>query len=462
MDGWIANEIRGVDFGDARLNRRLGLVVEALAASPASSIPEACGSWKAAKGAYRFMDSERVTPEAIRTGSHAATLERIAGLAQVLVLQDTTNVDFTKHPATEGVGPLDSPYRQGLKVHSSLAVSLDGVPLGLIAQHVWARNAEERGKAKDRRKRFTQDKESQRWLDAAMISQEVVPPEVAVITVADREADMYDLFVQARRPGSELLIRATHNRRVAHSEAQYLWEAVGQAPICGELVVDVGRRPDQPPRTAALEVRFTEVVVQPPHNARQRSKLRPVTVRLVLVTEPNPPSGVAGIRWLLLTTLAIDSYDAAVQVVKWYSYRWLIERYHFTLKSGCRLEELQLRTAPRLERALAVMCLVAWRLMWLTYEARRDPEQPCTVALEPHEWEALWARMHNTDDVPPEPPPLGQAVRWIAQLGGFQGRKSDGQPGLKTLWRGWRRLHDSAVIWQITHQDQFPPQQGYG
>jgi len=445
MDEWVEREIRQVNFNDARLTRRLGLLMSALAAAPTESIPGACGSWAATKAAYRFLDSEQVTPEAIREGSRAAVLERIAGQPAVLVLQDTTEINLTQHRKTAGLGYLDGKYQWGLKAHTSLVVSLEGVPQGVVAQHVWARDPEERRKSKERRQRFTGEKESQRWLDALRRSEQALPAEIGVITVADREADIYDLFAQPRRTGSELLIRASHDRKVTHPEAAYLWAAARRAEVAGTLTVQVGRRPGQEPRTARVEV-------QPPHHAKQRSQLRPRALQVLLAEELTPPEDVAApICWLLLTTLPVDSYAVAAQMVRWYATRWLIERYHFTLKSGCGLEELQLRTSERLERALAVLGLVAWRLMWLLYAARRHPEQPCSVALEPHEWQALWARTHRTDQIPAAPPTLAEALLWIAKMGGFLARKGDNQPGLKTLWRGWRHLHDSAVIWQLTH-----------
>ncbi len=149
--------------------------------------------------------------------------------------------------------------------------------------------------------------------------------------------------------------------------------------------------------------------------------------------------------------MPVTTYEEAVQIVLWYSLRWLIERYHFVLKSGCRIEELQLETAQRLERALATYCIVAWRLLWLTYQARQAPESSCEVVLQQDEWQALYATMHQTTTVPEQPPTLHEAVSWIARLGGFLGRKSDGEPGVKVIWRGLRRLEDIVATWRLLH-----------
>lgn len=173
---------------------------------------------------------------------------------------------------------------------------------------------------------------------------------------------------------------------------------------------------------------------------------------MILAEEQNPPQGVSPICWLLLTSLEINGWEDVVRCVRWYTYRWLIERYHYTLKSGCGIEKLQLETARRIDMALATFSIVAWRLLWLTYEARFNPEQPCDTVLEASEWQSLCATF-NKNPIPPEKPPsIHEAVRMIASLGGFLGRKGDGEPGVKTIWRGLRRLHDITATWKLLHQ----------
>ena len=172
-----------------------------------------------------------------------------------------------------------------------------------------------------------------------------------------------------------------------------------------------------------------------------------MTLWAVLVREMNPPEGVEGLEWLLLTTLAVLNFDQACEIIRYYTLRWLIERFHFVLKSGCALEDRQLRTADRLQRFLANV--VAWRLLWLTYLGRGRPDLPCTVAFAAYEWQALYAYVHKTAILPNTPPTLQQATLWVAQLGGFLSRKGDGYPGVKVLWRGWQRLVDIAQTWLI-------------
>jgi hypothetical protein len=409
-----------------------------LAARPSASIPAACGSWAATKAAYRFFDDETIVAAHVR-----ATVERAEAEPLVLALQDTTQLELSAHPALEGAGPLAGAGQRGVLVHSVLAATDDGVPLGLLHQHRWARDPEDVGSRHTRRSKPTAEKESQRWLDALDATQAALSPATPVLTVADREADLYDLFALPRPPQSELLVRATHNRRVDH-EARYLRDAIERAPGCGELTVAIGRRDACPPRPATLSLRSVALALWPPH--RRAGAAIPVVA--ILAEETAPPPETPPIRWLLLTTLADATPTGARAAVRRYAARWLIERYHYALKQGCAVEELQLRQVARLERALAIYAVVAWRLLWLTYAARRQPDQPCTVALSDAEWRTLWSAIQRTAP-PAEPPSLRQAVRWIARLGGFLGRRGDGEPGVKVIWRGLQRLEDLTLGWSL-------------
>ena len=174
-------------------------------------------------------------------------------------------------------------------------------------------------------------------------------------------------------------------------------------------------------------------------------------MQFILAEEHDAPLGADPIVWLLATTLPVDSLAEALVCIEYYRLRWLIERYHYVLKSGCRIEDLYLQTPERLRRALALYTIVAWRVLWLTYEARQSPDQPCTVILQTHEWQALYCTIHKTPVPPATPPTLSQAVVWIARLGGFLARKGDGFPGPKTIWQGLRRLDDIADTWLLLH-----------
>jgi hypothetical protein len=451
---WSALELRHVDLGDRRLNRRLVRLVDDLTHRPEASVPLASGDWAATKAAYRFWDNPRVDPDDIRAAHRHSTLERLPDPEDgpILAIQDTTSFDFTDHPDTTGLGYLGHRKRSGLWLHSVLAATSAGVPLGLIDQRTWVRDPATLGKRAQRNKKETADKESQRWLDALAATETAVPAGHTVVTVADREADFYDLFAAPRRPGSHLLIRAKPRRRVRHVE-RLLGHAVRANAAAGTMTVDLPRGDDRPPRRANLTIRFATLDIAPPSTHPRRKQLPHLRLTAILAEEENPPQGQKPVCWWLVTTLPIASLADAEQAVRWYARRWLVERYHYVLKSGCRIEQLQLETAERLERALATYAIVAWRLLGLTYEARHHPNESCATVLPQEEWQVLHRVVQKTETVPAQPPSLRQAVRQIARLGGFLARKGDGEPGVKTIWRGLRRLEDLVTGWRLSHEN---------
>ena len=442
---WAAQELATADFGDARLSKRLVRIVADKLANPTASIPQASGSWAATKATYRFLDSEQVAADRIRAAHLDATRSRIQQHETVLVLQDTTELLYSSHPHTTGLGDLDHAGSKGLKVHSALAAPLDGVPLGLVYQSVWARQAAPKGRKA--RKRPQAERESQRWLTTLTEAQQAIKAPTRLIVVADREADIYPLFIEPREERTDLLVRATYNRGLVGDRK--LEDVVKTVAWQGSRTVSIPGNGSRAARTATVQIGWTTVQLLPPQDyPRPASAPRPM-LQLVVVEEREPPAGVKPLRWLLWTTLPVTGWDAALVVVQIYEKRWLIERYHYVLKSGCGIEQLQLETAERLERALAVCCIVAWRLLWLTYQARATPDVPCTEILARHEWEALVCVVQGRVASPLEPPSLREAVRMIAQLGGFLARKGDGEPGVKTIWRGLIRLNDIAATWLL-------------
>lgn len=443
---WVFEEMSRLNLADERLTKRAKQMIASMSEQPAKSIPEASEDWAATKGAYRFLGNERVEEAQIRIAHYQATQARASGQVRILAIQDTTDLDYSGKQVAAQLGPLSNQYTRGLRLHSVLAASVEGVPLGLVDQLTWSRDPDTQGKAKDRRKKDTADKESQRWLDALQAAEQRLPPEVEIVHIADREGDIYDLLTVERQSRSQLLIRMTHNRRVVH-ETRYLWEAIRQAPLAGEITVEVTPQANRKARLACLTLRFQSLTVRPPHQQAGRG----VSLQFILAEEHDTPPGAEPIVWLLATSLPVDSLAEALVCLDYYRLRWLIERYHYVLKSGCGIEELYLQTPQRLLRALALYAIVAWRVLWLTYEARQSPEQPCSVILQTHEWQALYCTIHKTPVPPDTPPTLSQSVVWIARLGGFLARKGDGFPGPKTIWQGWRRLDDIADTWLLLH-----------
>lgn len=454
LQEWVRDELAQVDLNDVRLERRLHQVVTQVAAQPSASIPQACGRWADTKAAYRLLENEKVSHEQILEGHRQTCLERVRKENLLLVLQDTTSLDYTHHPQTTGLGPLEHVKHQGLFVHTSLAVSADGVPLGLLDQQVWTRDPQQVRKRDQRRKHPIEEKESNKWLTGLRATQKDLPAQLCVITVADRESDVFDFFLEAEAQQTQLLVRSAWNRKLTEPPG-YLWDEVARTPIRGHWSVDVARTTDRLPRHATMAVRFAPVTVCPPNHRLSEKRLHPIPLYAIDVCEQNPPAGEKGLQWLLLTNRTVQTLEQAYCCVRWYGLRWLVERYHFVLKSGCRIEARQFETGERLKRCLGIYAIVAWRLLWLTYQARVTPQAPCSIALKTAEWQALYCYIHRTPTPPAEPPSLHEAIRWIAQLGGFLGRKHDGEPGARALWLGWQRLQDIATTWQITHPPPY-------
>ncbi|MFQ5973855.1 MAG: IS4 family transposase [Alphaproteobacteria bacterium] len=447
---WAEEEFGGAARGAARRRPRLLELARTFYARPMCSIPQACeGEPAPVKAAYRWLANEHVNLTDVLQPHYEATARRVAAHAVVLAVQDTTFFNYSGHAALDA-GPIGTPADNstGIVMHDTMAFTAQGLPLGLLDVQAWARDRAAVGKKHQRHTRPIERKESAKWLrsyQAAAAVQELCP-DTTVISVGDREADVYELFAEARSRDNtpELLIRAEQNRRV-NAEQPHLWAHVEHQPLCGTVVRPVARTKTSQERHATLELRYAAVELQPP---RDRPRLGPTHLWAVQAKEVDAAADVQPLEWMLLTTMEVATADGACRMLDWYATRWGIETFHKVLKSGCRIEERQLATVRRIENCLAIDLVVAWRVQQLTMLGRETPELPCTVFFEDHQWKALYAFVaRDPTAVPAEPPPIREAMRVAARLGGFLGRKSDGEPGVKALWIGLQRLDDIAMAW---------------
>lgn len=447
---WAEEEFGAAELGDVRLTARLVEMARLVGAQPSASLPQACaGEPGALKAAYRFFDNDGVEAPAILASHVRATYGRLAGERRVLAVQDTTYLDYSSHPGTTGLGPLRSIKQQGMLAHTTLALTPERLPLGLLAQQVLVRDAATYAGLADHKARPIEEKESAKWLHsvAAVSVAATAHPGTHVVSVGDREADVYDLFVLDRPANVDLLVRATQDRRVDSPE-RFLHATVEVAPVAATLTISVPPRNGQAGREAHVSVRHGPVVLRPPkHRAAER--LPSAAIWVVRAREENPPSGQEPLSWLLLTTCPVTSAQDALERVDWYACRWGIELLHKVLKSGCRIEIKQLETADRLIRCLAMYSVVAWRVLYAVMLARAVPDAPCLALLTADEWQALYCITHRTTVLPTAPPRLDEAVRWIALLGGFVKRTRTSQPGITVLWRGFQRLHDHTAMYKV-------------
>ncbi len=429
---WAVSEFADAELGDLRRTQRLVELAHALAQRPGAALPEACGNGAMLKAAYRFFTNDAIVPDDMLQSHIEATYSRLNAAPLVLAVQDTTEANWTNLRVTEGLGPLGNSACHGLLVHTTFAITPERVPLGLLAQQVWARDPDDIGKRARRKQLPISQKESQKWLNSldAVFTARDSCPITHIISVGDREADVYDVLAAPRPVGVDLLRRASWNRCV-NTPQRYVWDTVAVQPVAAQLVLHVPRRGVQPARQATLALRFCPLTLFPPKH-RKAERLPGVDLWVVQVCEVDPPAEAEPIEWLLLTTVAVEGVDDAIERVQWYSCRWGIEVWHRILKSGCRLEARQFQKAERLHRALVLYSVLAWRIFYATMLARAVPDVPCSVLLDPDEWQALYCAIHRVPTPPEEPPTLGQAVNWMAQLGGFVGRRRRDRPG--ALW----------------------------
>lgn len=450
-DDWAQQEFKEAKLNDERLNKRLLTLAHDFYERPQANLPQACQSRAKTRAAYRFFDHPKITMDKLLEPHYEATLKRIGEEKIVLVVQDTTSLNYRAHPATVGLGPI-SPKPQGvvgLLLHDSMAFNLAGTPLGLLDVQCWARDPKQFGKKQFRHELPIEQKESQKWLSAYRKVAEAQKrcPHTTLVSVADREADIYELFHLALNDPSKahLLVRAEHDRLLADGQGR-LWEHVAKQPVAGTEVLSVPRQGKRAPREARLEVRFGRVKLTPPS---RKLEFKELEITAIMAQEIDVPQGVEPLQWMLLTTMAVENFDQAVEKLSWYAKRWGIEVYHRTLKSGCKIEERQLGSANRLEACLAIDMVVAWRIFHLTQLGRETPDVPCSVFFEQAEWKALYCFVRQDPKPPDQPPTLREAVRMVASLGGFLGRRSDGEPGTQSLWLGIQRLDDIAATWKF-------------
>ena len=406
--GWAGQEFGDCELGDERLARRVVKIVGEQAAQPGASYAEAChGERDALKGYYRFLNAEHeeLDLESLLATHRSQTLRRMKGQDTVLLIQDSSDLNFSTRTKCENLGVIGpnqtGAKSRGLRLHSCLAVGADdGLPLGVVRLDGYA---PESAKGKDPA-RPIEEKDSHRWLVTYEDGIELAAtlPDTRFISVADREGDIFELFdLQRRRPGKkpDLLVRARCNRRLEETERKLFAELAG-APLAGEVTLPVPRqreqvgkpskpgRPGLPAREAAVEVRFKAVTILAPQTGQTRDRA-PLRLWAIYLEEKNAPAGATALRWLLLTTVQVVSLKQALRCVRWYCRRWRIEEWHRVLKSGCKSEDHQNHSAEALLRAITLDAVIAWRIMVLVLLGREVPGLPAEVIFDSDECEVI-------------------------------------------------------------------------
>jgi hypothetical protein len=447
---WAEFEFGSAQLGDQRRNKRLVKIAQALATNPGGTLPQAFPQWEELKAAYRFFGQSGVSFERILAPHLERTQAACRQPGEYLIIEDTTNLDYTHHhPATEDLGIIGDGSGRGFELHSALAVRVEGwtveqrpegVLVGLFGQSCATPRPAPTGKKPPR---YTQPRKTQCWAAWLEIAGSA-PARVLWIYVADRESDFYEPMEICLRRGIDFIIRAYHNRRLA-AEDVHLFEKLAQAPVLGQMTVEVRARAGQPARTAIVAARAVRVDLDGPWRpGGWKAPLK--NIYAVEVFEVHTPEGVKEpLHWILLTTLPCETWAQVRRVIGRYTARWWIEEYHKALKTGAGVENSQLGRAYRLESLIAILAVVAVRLLCTKFLARSRPESfEAAESFGPEMLGLLEKKLGK--------PKGGWTNRNVlvatARLGGFPARKGDGLPGWQTIWRGWHRL-----IWMLEGLD---------
>jgi len=355
QDTWCCKELSSVKLSDKRLNRRLLKVASDLLNHPDAPIHEACLNWSGAKAAYRLFNNAKLDDTCLMNAHRNETVKRIeeSDSAVIFAIQDTTTLNYTHHPKKQGIHKInqypgfDKPLK-GFFLHNTLIMTEDTIPLGLLDQRIYQHNPADKISNK---RRPIHEKESYRWIEALQLSSKLITNKT-VVTIADRESDIFELFFEASKLNTHILIRAAHDRILDSKESQTIWKKLETTSIAGYQTLDLPARHNQPKRLAHLEIRYAEIVLKPPQRSPE-AKAEPlgvVTLQAIWLYEPNPPEKVTPLEWMLLTNMNVTSLEEALKMGKWYRLRWQIECYHRVLKSGCNIENCRLETYERLKK----------------------------------------------------------------------------------------------------------------
>jgi Transposase DNA-binding/Transposase DDE domain len=449
----LEKELAGCQFSDPRLGRRFQKFARQLSSRLGQTIPFACQDWTNTKAAYRFLSNGRVNERAILAGHFQASRDRFAAAeGSILVLHDTTEFSYTRE-SKEAIGILykscgskDKDGRPrlhtvcGILMHSSLAVTTEGLPLGLAAIKFWTRSKFKGANALKKKVNPTrvpiEAKESVRWLENLRQSTELLGDPSRCVHIGDRESDIYELFCAAQESGTKFLLRTCVDR-LADDGKHTIAAVMRRIKVKATHKVEV-RDAKGTVSLATVKVKYHRLRVYPPIG--KQKEYPPLLLTVIYAQESSPPRNREKIDWKLITNLPVRSRKDAVEKLGWYAMRWRIETFHKILKSGCRAEASKLRTAERIANLIAVFCILSWRIFWMTMMNRVAPVASPLVALTKIETQLLDRLVPTTINHPRAT--LSTYLVKIARLGGYLNRAKDSPPGNTVMWRGLSRLTD--------------------
>jgi hypothetical protein len=453
---WVIEELATLSLGDKRLKKRAQKVLAQLSRNATDSIAAACGGAAETKAAYRFFDNDQVTPEKIHGTHFDATFARMKEEPVVLIPQDTTVLNFSTQYERKDTGPTTKDSSKGMHLHCAIAVTPEKVCLGVVSSKQWHREELQKLARKQRTKKDhltpIEDKESYRWLENYKRANEYATalPNTMIISIADREGDLYEIYKEANKIFSgegvkaHFLIRAKTDRKVCSDNGKKTGSKIkatlkSEKPL-GKIIINVSETKKRKAREAHMTIYSKSVHIALPDKIRKGKTYKPIIITAVLCTENNPPAGTEAIEWLLITDLPAITFEEACEKIQWYTCRWQIEIFFKLLKSGCTIEKLQL-TNKNFSACLSFYMIIAWRILYVVILGRHCPHISCEFVFSKEEWQTTFV-VARREKPPSTPPTLNEMIRMVASLGGYLNRKSDPEPGVKTMWIGFRNMQE--------------------
>ena len=459
----LNTEMAGLNLNDKRLNERCCRILGSLEKSPKNSIPSACKIHSEIKAAYRFFKNPKVNSEKILAPHIESTILRCKDHPVILFVEDTTEEDFTDNSIlqAQNLGRLDHSDRQGFYSHVAIAITLEGTPLGVLSNNFFSRSSESISKTRNYHKTAVTEKESFRWVEGIRKASSLAAQlsNTHVVYIADRESDTFHCLFEASKKESQcdVVIRACKDRNTttkikgSHKKYKRMFSTLAELPIQGTVSFKTQPGYGKKSREVTQTIRFGNLEIKP--KQPRTNNYSAVQINAIMLCEENPPPGVKAVNWVLLTTLPINTIEEVLQSIRMYCMRWKIEVY-FKILKNCDIEELKLIDPSRLKTCIALYMIVAWRLLLIQHIAKVHPNEPCTIAFTELEWKVVYLsilrrRKEGFEKMPKEAPPLGEFIKLLGILGGFLGRKGDGDPGPKSICQGYMKMHALVEGWEL-------------
>lgn len=435
---WTKESFGNAVLKDKRLNTRLNRTVNKMVIKPDASIPEQMGCWKDTQGCYRLLKNPKLTHKRVQATHIERTRKQASDIKDKVILfpQDGSEIEVQK--STEDAGPIGNHTCQGIMMHNCLAIEYEEKNprvIGLANQRIWERDHVVLHKTETRSQRDNRKgKESEHWLKT--LKNIGSPPEGCKwVSVGDRGNDIYEFFIGIEKLKWDAVVRASQDRVIeVDGRQEYLMQWVRSMPSKGSRVITIRRKGDTKPKEVTTFITWGEMTIFPPQRIASNSE--PIQLNVVRCFNEQEE-----LDWVLYTTMPVCDLEEAIEIIKWYSCRWIIEEYHKCLKTGCKIESNQFKAIESVEVLLGILSIVSLLMLQMKHMSRAD-DKTLAINVVPNIVVAIISQRYDLDRTKIT---IKEFWRAVAQLGGFLARKSDGDPGWQTLWKGWLRLIDMWI-----------------